>query len=41
VFGKGFGAISYLKSNPYDENLYALTFDERQGAILKIVSINK
>ena len=41
VFGKGFGAITGLKANPYDGNLYALAFDETQGAIFRIVSINK
>ena len=41
VFGMGFGAITDLKANPHDGNLYALTFDKTQGVIFRIVSINK
>jgi glucose/arabinose dehydrogenase len=41
IFGKGFGAITDLKANPFDGNLYALTFDETQGTVFRIVPINK
>ncbi len=41
IFGKGFGAITDLKASPFDDNLYVLTFDRTQGAIYKIVLINK
>jgi aldose sugar dehydrogenase len=41
LFGKGFGAITDLKVNPYDGNLYVLAFDPTQGAIFKIVPSNK
>ncbi len=40
IFGKGFGAITDLKANPYDGNLYALTFDEKQGTVFRIVPNN-
>ncbi len=40
IFGKGFGAITDLKVNPYDGNLYALTFDEKQGTVFRIVPNN-
>ena len=39
IFGKGFGGITDLKVNPYDGNLYVLTFD--QGTIYRIVSASK
>ena len=41
IFGKGFGAITNLKTNPFDGNLYVLTFDETQGTIFRIIPINK
>ncbi len=41
IFGNGFGAITDLKTNPFDGNLYVLTFDETQGTVFKIVPINK
>lgn len=39
IFGKGFGGITDLKVNPYDGNLYVLTFD--QGTIYRIVPASK
>ncbi len=41
TFGKGFGAITDLKANPYDGHLYVLTFDDTQGTIFRIVPIDK
>ena len=38
LFGRGFGAITDIKVNPYDGYMYILTFN---GAIYKIVSSNK
>jgi aldose sugar dehydrogenase len=38
LFGRGFGAITDIKVNPYDGYLYILTFN---GAIYRIVSANK
>ena len=38
LFGRGFGAITDIKVNPYDGYMYILTFN---GAIYKIVSANK
>lgn len=40
IFGKGFGAITDLKTNPYDGNLYALTFDEKQRTVFRIIPNN-
>ena len=41
TFGKGFGAITDLKANPYDGHLYVLTFDDTQGTIFRIVPIDE
>ena len=41
MFGKGFGATTDLKVSPYDGYLYVLTFDQTQGTIYRIVSLNK
>jgi glucose/arabinose dehydrogenase len=38
IFGKGFGGITDLKVNPYDGNLYVLTFE--QGTIYRIILAN-
>ena len=38
LFGRGFGAITDIKVNPYDGYLYILTFN---GAVYRIVSANK
>jgi glucose/arabinose dehydrogenase len=41
MFGKGFGGITDIKVNPYDGYLYVLTFDQIQGTIYRIVSVNR